>query len=71
MRTATKYSILLFSMIVLIYLYFYVLFWSNRWKWKFWVSGDLLDLFYIVAFTFVWGALIKAIWRLEVRLLFR
>jgi hypothetical protein len=69
-RTVIKYLILAFSLIILVVAYFYVIFWSERWKWKFWVSGELEDLLYLSLFTFVWGALIKAIWKLEVRLLF-
>ena len=65
-----KALILLFSMVVLIWSYLYMVFWSNTWKWKFWVSGKLDDLLYIILFTFVWGSLIKYIWKLEVRLLF-
>ena len=71
MRTVTKYFILFLSMLLLIGSYVYIVFWSEEWKWKFWVSGDLLDLFYLLGFTLVWSALIRAVWRLEVRLLFR
>ncbi|NPA86428.1 MAG: hypothetical protein GXO00_00245 [Candidatus Diapherotrites archaeon] len=70
MRTITKYLILLVSMLVLIGSYLYVVFWSEEWKWKFWVTGELDDLLYLMAFTFIWGALVRAVWKLEVRLLF-
>jgi len=69
-RTITKYLILLVSMLVLIGSYLYVVFWSEEWKWKFWVTGELDDLLYLMAFTFIWGALVRAVWKLEVRLLF-
>ena len=58
-------------MVALIYAYFYVAFWSGRLRWYFWLGGDLKDLVYLVLFTLVWGALIKAVWKLEVRLLFK
>ena len=70
MRTATKYFILLLSMVILILAYVYVVFWSNKWKWKFWVSGDLSDFVYLTLFTFIWGYIIRYVWKLEVRLLF-
>ncbi len=71
MRTVTKYAILLLSMLVLIGSYIYIIFWSEEWKWKFWVSGKLDDLLYLILFTLVWGAIIRAVWRLEVNLLFK
>ncbi len=58
-------------MLVLIYAYLYVTFWSGKLRWYFWLGGDLEDLLYLVLFTFAWGALIKAVWKLEVRLLFK
>ena len=71
MRTITKYIILFLSMILLIYIYLYVALWSGKLRWYFWLGGDLEDFVYLLLFTLVWGALIKAIWRLEVRLLFK
>ena len=71
MKTATKYLILFGSMALLILSYVYVVFWSERWKWRFWVSGRLDDLVYLTLFTLVWVALLKAVWRLEVRLLLK
>ena len=65
------YLILLISLAILIYAYFYITFWSRSWKWRFWVSGDLEDLAYLILFTTVWGYLINYIWKLEVRILLR
>lgn len=62
-----KAVILFLILIVLIVSYFYIVFWSEEWRWKFWVSGDFEDLFYLICFTFIWGALIKVVWKLIVR----
>jgi len=63
-----KAVVLFIVLVLLIASYLYVIFWSEEWKWKFWVSGDLEDLFYLVGFTFVWGLLIRAVWKAIVSL---
>ena len=71
MRTTIRALVLILSLVFLIWAYFYVVFWSNTWKWRFWVSGDLKELLYLLIFTYLWGQLIRAVWRAEVRLLFK
>ena len=69
---AAKWLVLLFTMLFFAYLYVtLVLGWWNYWKKKFSLMGDVENFVLLTVFSFLFVQIMKYVWKLEVRLLFR
>lgn len=67
-----KWLALLLTMLFFVYIYVeIVLSWWSYWKKKFLFGGDIENYILLTALGFILVQIMKYVWKLEVRLLFR
>lgn len=55
--------------ILAVYFYIKVVRWAGAYRWKFWLEGDLKKAFLVTVVSFIFVAIMRELWKWEVKAL--